>query len=352
MKKILVIDRDGTLLKEPRDFQIDSFKKIKFVKDVIPSLLKLKSMGFTFVLVSNQDSLGTEKFPYEDFEGPQNLMIHIFEAQGITFQDVLICPHGPDDKCGCRKPLAGLFSPRHFQNVNFDKSFVVGDRSSDLELAKNIGFKGLKIDQEEGWEPIVRLIQQSLSSVSLSRKTKETSIEVTLTNNNEGQSFCETSLPFMDHMIEQISKHSGISIDIFAKGDLWIDEHHLIEDIAIVLGESVRQLFSEGIGLKRFGFLLPMDESLCQMALDISGRPFAKIDMEWSESSVGNIKTSLIEHFFRSFSHSGQLNLNLKASGQDNHHICESSFKALGQCLGQAFSETGRSDIPSTKGVL
>jgi len=322
------------------------------VNDVVPSLLYLKSLGFEFIVASNQDNLGTELFPLKSFEGPQNLLIRFLKSQGIFFEDILICPHGPKDSCECRKPKIGLFKPNHFKDVFFEKSFVVGDRESDLALAKNLGFNGLKIDQEEGWQPIINEIDKILSSVQVKRKTKETNIDLKIIKNNKGNFIGVTGLPFIDHMFDQISKHSGLSIEIKAKGDLFIDNHHLIEDLAISFGEGVFKLFKNSPGLNRFGYLLPMDESLCQMAIDISGRPFCSLSMEWSDSSVGEIKTSIIEHFFRSFAHSGKMNMNLKVSGRDNHHICEASFKALGKCLEQAFSKTGKNAVRSTKGLL
>jgi len=352
MRKVLFIDRDGTLIKEPHDFQIDAYSKLDFVPHSIPVLLKLKQLGFEFFMVSNQDLLGSENFPLASFQAPHDLMMNVFNSQGISFKEVLICPHGPNEGCSCRKPKVGLFKPTHFEGMDYQKSFVIGDRETDLTLAKNLGVKGIKINQDIGWEPVFVEIVKELNVVTKKRTTKETKIEMTLYKDGRGVFAGKTGIDFFDHMLDQICKHSGLSIDLNAIGDLEIDEHHLVEDIAITLGSSLRDLFDTGAGKERFGFVLPMDETQCLLSIDFSGRPFYQGNFTWQGDLIGNTNVRIYEHFFRSLAMEAKINLHLDVRGKDNHHLCESAFKSLGRCLRQSLTSSTDLSIPSSKGSI
>lgn len=353
-KKYLFIDRDGTLIYEPEDKQIDSIEKFKLLSQVIPSLLKLQQAGFTLVMISNQDGLGTPNFPMTSFIAPQKLLLEILQSQGINFAEILICPHFANDGCNCRKPKIGLLSEYLIeQKIDRMRSYVIGDRATDIELANNLGVKGLLISQEDStsWNKIIDEILHSNRQAFVIRKTNETDIKVEINLDHSNKIIIETGIGFFDHMLEQLAKHSGIGLTINVKGDLDIDEHHTVEDVAITLGQAFRQALGDKLGIQRFGFLLPMDEALAEIALDLCGRAFFQFQGTFNREKVGELATELVPHFFRSLSTSLEATLHMKVIGENSHHMIEALFKGLGKTLKQAINRSGH-DLPSTKGVL
>lgn len=349
-QKILFIDRDGTLIEEPADFQIDSIDKLVFMPHVIPTLLKLKSAGFRFVMVSNQDGLGTESLPTENFDPPHNLMLKIFESQGIVFDAIRICPHKPAEKCDCRKPKVGLLLDYLAeQKIDRDHSYVIGDRETDIELAKNMGIKGIKFDNN--WQEIVQTILFQNRTATCVRNTTETEISVAINLDTRDNIAINTGLGFFDHMLEQLAKHGGFSLTVAVKGDLHIDDHHTVEDTAITIGEALRKALGDKLGINRYGFLLPMDEALVQVALDLSGRAYFIFNGKFERDVVGDLSTELVPHFFRSFCEGLKANLHIDVKGENTHHMVESIFKGVGRALRQAIQKNGE-DLPSTKGIL
>lgn len=355
--KVLFVDRDGTILEEPDDFQVDAFRKMRFVEGVLPALRALRSAGWRLVMVSNQDGLGTKSFPRKHFEGPHNLMMQILESQGAHFDDVLICPHMPGEGCACRKPATGLVKAYLEEGV-LDKSnsYVIGDRPTDLELARNMGLAGIRVGPEgKSWEALARRLLATAGPADrhalVRRRTRETDITVEVWLDRRGESRISTGIGFFDHMLDQIAVHGGIRLNIEARGDLEVDDHHTVEDVGLALGEALCQALGDKRGIRRFGFLLPMDESLCRCALDISGRPWLTFRARFAHRRVGDLSTEMIEHFFRSLAMSMGLTLNLRAKGANDHHVAESLFKAFGRSLRDAVRIEG-SDLPSSKGVL
>lgn len=355
MERILFVDRDGTILEEPEDFQVDSYAKMRFVAGVLPALKQLREAGWKLVMVSNQDGLGTASFPTENFTGPHNLMMQVLESQGAPFDDVLICPHMPDEGCDCRKPKIGLvldyLKPGRLDR---ERSFVIGDRETDLALAKNMGLQGLRVGPDGmAWEDVVTrvLSSQAERHAKVVRKTRETAITVEAWLDRSGDNRINTGVGFFNHMLDQIAVHGGISLHIEAVGDLDIDDHHTVEDVGLALGEALRLALGDKKGIRRFGFLLPMDESLARCALDISGRPYLTYRAAFKHRKVGDLSTEMIEHFFRSLSQTMGVTLNLKAKGANDHHIAESLFKAFGRTLRYAVRVEGV-ELPSSKGVL
>lgn len=357
--KYLFIDRDGTLIAEPADEQVDSLEKLLFLPGVFTALNQLQSAGYCLVIVSNQDGLGTDSFTQDNFEQPQAMMLKIFQSQGITFEDVLICPHFESDNCLCRKPKLGLLMDYLVeQTIDKKNSYVIGDRESDMKLAKNLGIPGLKIGpvpiesaQISNWESIARLIIEKPRVAALQRKTTETDIRIALDLDREGEISIKSGLGFFDHMLEQIIKHAGISASISIDGDLDIDDHHTIEDTALSLGTAIREALGDKTGIERFGFLLPMDEAQAVIALDLSGRSFCRFDCDFKREKVGGLSTEMIAHFFKSFAGGLQATLQIEITGSNAHHMCEAAFKGVGRTLRQAIARNNAS-IPSTKGVL
>lgn len=348
--KYLFIDRDGTLIVEPPDFQIDSLEKLELIDGVIPALLKLKAAGYEFVMVTNQDGLGTASFPEPNFKAPQEAMLKIFKSQGITFKDILVCPHFEKDKCLCRKPGIKMLLPYLSQPFDKERSYVIGDRATDLALAENMGIKGFKYG-EISWEGIANAILTQPRQAQVKRVTNETKIQVSVDLDNAGSSI-RTGLGFFDHMLEQLSKHSGIGMNIGVEGDLHIDEHHTVEDTAIALGECLRKALGDKRGIERYGFSLPMDEASAQVLLDLSGRALFKFEGKFPREVVGDLPTELVPHFFRSLSDAMLATLHVTVTGENTHHMVEGAFKATARALKLAVARTSSNDLPTTKGVL
>jgi imidazoleglycerol-phosphate dehydratase / histidinol-phosphatase len=350
-KKILFLDRDGTLIQEPTDKQVDSLAKFRLEQDVIPALLKLKTAGYSFVMVSNQDGLGTPSFRQNDFDLPQQLLLHILESQGIQFDAILICPHVAGDHCACRKPKLGLVLPylRHEQ-IDCHHSYVIGDRETDGQLAVNMGINSILYPQKK-WLTIAAELISMPRRARIERLTRETKIEVTVDLDQDKGIHIQTGIGFFDHMLEQLAKHGNFGLTLQVEGDLNVDEHHSVEDTALALGQALRKALGEKLGIKRYGFLLPMDEAATQVALDLSGRGFFVFTGEFKREYVGKLPTELIPHFFHSLADSLGAALHIHMSGKNTHHQIESIFKAVGRTLRQASQREGY-DLPTTKGIL
>ena len=355
-EKILFIDRDGTLIEEPDDFQVDALEKIRLVDDAIPSLLELANHGYRFVMVSNQDGLGTDAFPRPDFDICQTHVLQRFTSQGISFDEIFVCPHLPADNCDCRKPRTGLLT-KYLAATNIDlaASAVIGDRATDMELAERLGVRGLLVNTEASaaltWPDIVKDLCYSDRTATIDRSTNETRIRVTVNLDSGGDSRVDSGIGFYDHMLEQIAKHGGFGLDLRCDGDLEIDEHHTVEDTAICLGTALRQALGNKYGIGRYGFLLPMDESEAKVALDLSGRAAFQFTGDFPRDRVGQLSTEMVEHFFRSLADALGAALLVVVTGENTHHMIESCFKCVGRALRQAISRYG-TDLPSTKGTL
>jgi len=352
--KIAFVDRDGTLITEPADQQVDGLDKLELVPGVIPALIRLRDAGYEFIMITNQDGLGTEAFPAMNFREPQDFMIKLFSSQGILFREVFICPHFAEDNCRCRKPLPGMVTD--FLNTNQldrEQSIVIGDRETDLEFATNIGVTGLRINPEDadGWSELVHHILDAPRTASITNNTNETQVQVTVNLDQETPVSISTGIGFFDHMLEQIAKHGGFSLSIATIGDLHVDAHHTVEDTALALGQAISRALGDKAGIGRYGFALPMDESRAQVTLDLSGRPYFVFNGMFPATEVGELPTELVPHFFRSLSDAMRATLHLTVLGENTHHMVEACFKATGRALRQAIIRDGFS-IPSTKGVL
>lgn len=354
-EKFLFIDRDGTLIEEPQDDQVDSIEKLNFKPFVMEVLQSFVQSGFKLVMVTNQDGLGTPSFPAENFFLPHELMLKIFASQGIIFDCIRICPHVVKDNCECRKPKVGLLLD-YLQSQCIDRhhSYVIGDRETDLQLAKNIGISGIRLEQDDtrAWLKIRNQILLRSRTASVTRKTNETAIKVAINLDQTGLIEVNTRLGFFDHMLMQLAKHGGFSLQLSVQGDLEIDDHHTVEDTAIVLGDALRQALGDKRGIERYGYLLPMDETLAQVALDLSGRPFFNFEGVFHRERIGDLSTELVAHFFRSFADSLNATLHISVRGENTHHMIEGIFKAVGKSIHQAIKQNGLLHIPSTKGVL
>jgi imidazoleglycerol-phosphate dehydratase/histidinol-phosphatase len=362
-QRLLLIDRDGTLIEEPADEQIDSFEKLKFVKGVFKNLAFIRqNLDFKFVMVSNQDGLGTPSFPEETFWPVHHFILQTLEGEGITFDDIKIDPHFPEDNHPNRKPGTGMLT-EYINNPDYDleNSYVIGDRESDRQLAVNLGCKALILgDQgtEEGnnplsWDRIAEILFAGERTAEVRRTTKETDIHIKLNIDGSGKCDISTGLGFFDHMLEQIGKHGMMDLMIHTRGDLHVDEHHTIEDTAIALGECILQALGDKRGIERYGYCLPMDDCLCSVALDFGGRPWLVWDAEFHRERIGEMPTEMFLHFFKSLSDAAKMNLNIKAEGQNEHHKIEGIFKALARALKMAVRrDIYHYELPSTKGML
>ena len=348
----LFIDRDGTLIEEPYDNQVDSLSKVRFMPGVFAALAELTRHGFRLVMVTNQNGLGTESFPFGAFTEAHEFILNAFSSQGIRFDDVFICPHRASDGCGCRKPRTGLVEG-YLHSHPIELVAVIGDRDTDLEFASNLKTKGLRIRRDgipsETWPAVVK--ELTARRARRVRETRETRIEVLVDLDAEAPVEAESGIGFFDHMLEALAKHGGFALNLTATGDLHVDEHHTVEDCALALGEVLRQALGDRRGIARFGFLLPMDEALAQAAVDLSGRPSAHFAGTFPRDQVGELPTELVPHFFRSFADGLKAAIHVSVKGENTHHMIEACFKAVGRSLRQAFRLEG-TGLPSTKGVL
>jgi len=376
-KKLLLIDRDGTLIKEPQDEQVDSFEKLEFYPEVFSYLKKIADTGnYDILMITNQDGLGTEAFPEDTFLPVQNFIVNAFKNEGITFKDILIDRTFPDENADTRKPKTGLVKPYLNGDYDIENSIVIGDRLTDIELAKNMGCKGIFINQHrdlgndelesskadlqryialetESWENIYEFLVLGNRKVSHSRHTKETQIDMTLNLDGTGKFKADTGLGFFDHMLEQIARHALVDLDIQVKGDLQVDEHHTIEDTAIALGEAFKKAIGNKLGMERYGFYLPMDDALAKVAIDFGGRAWLVWDAKFKREYVGDMPTEMFMHFFKSFSDAAEANLNIKAKGKNEHHKIESIFKGFARAIKAAIKrDSEKIVLPSTKGKL
>ena len=350
----LFVDRDGTLVEEPPDHQVDTLDKVRFMPGVFAALAALKRRGYRLVMVTNQDGLGSPAFPRPSFERPQQFILEAFRSQGVEFDEVFVCPHTPQEGCECRKPGTALVREYiRSEAVDLAASAVIGDRDTDLEFARSLGVRGLRVrrdgSREETWPAIVQALTARRARVS--RRTKETDIEVGVDLDAPAPVSIATGIGFFDHMLEQLARHGGFALELSCRGDLQIDEHHTVEDCALALGEALRRALGNKVGIARYGFLLPMDEALAQVALDLSGRAFARFSGRFDRETVGGLPTELVPHFFRSLADALGAAIHLSVSGENSHHMIEGCFKGVGRALRQAFHRESE-ELPSTKGVL
>jgi len=377
MKKVLFIDRDGALILEPTDEQVDSFDKLEFYPEVFYYLKKIVAeLDFELVMVTNQDGLGTEAYPEKDFWPTQNFMLKAFKNEGIIFDNVLIDKTFAKDKAPTRKPNTGLLTEYFTESYDLKNSFVIGDRLTDMQLAKNLSSKGILLNFKKGltddltlsakeklketialetrdWQAVYTYLRTKIRSTTVSRKTKETDIYVALNADGLGKSKISTGLGFFDHMLEQIAKHGQLDLEITVKGDLNVDEHHTIEDTAIVLGQAFNEVLQDKTGMNRYGFTLPMDDCLAQVAIDFGGRNWLVWNADFRREKVGDMPTEMFMHFFKSFSDAAKCNLNIKAEGTNEHHKIEGIFKAFAKAVKMAVKRDINSTVlPSTKGIL
>ncbi len=369
---VLFIDRDGTLVIEPPvDYQLDSLEKLEFYPKVFQYLAKIvQELDFELVMVTNQDGLGTTSFPEDTFWPAHNKMLQAFENEGITFKEILIDRSFPADNAPTRKPRTGLLTDYLTGDYDLENSYVIGDRWSDMELAKNLGAQGIWLQpnseeapesdarasialQTPDWKAIYDLLKRPARQATLRRSTKETDIQVTLNLDGSAKAHISTGISFFDHMLEQLVRHAGVDLSLQVKGDLEVDEHHTIEDTALALGAAFKEALGDKRGLERYGFCLPMDDCLAQVAIDFGGRPWLVWEADFKREMIGKMPTEMFLHFFKSFSDGAQCNLNIQASGQNEHHKIEAIFKAWARAIKMALRLDPLSQrLPSTKGVL
>jgi imidazoleglycerol-phosphate dehydratase/histidinol-phosphatase len=362
MKKVLFIDRDGTIVIEPEDEQVDTFEKLTFLPGAITSLSKIaKETDFELVMVTNQDGLGTESYPEKTFWPVQNKILEILKGEGVVFNEIFIDKTLPSQNAPTRKPGTALLVKYLAQGIDLNSSYVIGDRQTDVELAKNLGCKAIFIGNNNlpeaelstsSWDDIYKYLKNIPRTASVIRKTNETSIEIELNIDGTGKSIIDTGLGFFDHMLDQISRHGNIDLILKAKGDLHIDEHHTIEDVALALGEAISNALGKKKGIERYSFVLPMDDCLASVALDFGGRPWLVWDVKFTREKVGEIPVELFFHFFKSFSDAAKCNLNITAEGGNEHHKVEAIFKAFARSVKQAVKMTDNFNLPTTKGSL
>lgn len=350
--KILFVDRDGTLIEEPADEQIDAYDKLRLVPSAISALRRCVDAGYELVMVSNQDGLGTPSFPEATFEGPQQLLLDILAGEGVRFREILIDRSFPSDNAPTRKPRTGLV--QHWLRagaLDIARSAVIGDRETDLEFARNIGIRGFRIGADLDWAAIAEALLDTPRRAHVGRATRETRITVDIDLDRTTRPSVSTGIGFFDHMIEQLGVHGGFALDLRCEGDLHIDEHHTVEDCALALGQALREALGDRRGIGRYGFLLPMDESLAQVAIDLSGRPYFVFEGAFAREQVGTLPTELVPHFFRSLADALGANIHLSVRGDNTHHMIEACFKGVGRALRPALARAG-GDVPSSKGVL
>jgi imidazoleglycerol-phosphate dehydratase / histidinol-phosphatase len=350
----LFIDRDGTLVEEPPDEQVDSLEKIRFMPGVFAALADLCGRGYRLVMITNQDGLESGAFPRAAFERPQQFILEAFNSQGIEFDAIFVCPHLRTDECGCRKPKTGLVRDYiQATGVDLSSSAVVGDRDTDLQFAANLGVPGLTVRRhgtlDETWSAVVKTLTARRAQVG--RRTRETDIAARVNLDSASPIRISTGIGFFDHMLEQLARHGGFALELTCQGDLGVDEHHTVEDCALVLGEALRRALGSKVGIARYGFLLPMDEAQAQVAIDLSGRPFARFHGRFQRESVGGLPTELVPHFFRSLAESLGAAVHVSVTGENTHHMIEGCFKGVGRALRQALRRES-AELPSTKGVL
>ena len=354
MKKILFIDRDGTILREPEDEQIDSFQKFQFVPGAISALRFLRQhTDYLFVMVSNQDGLGTPSYPETDFWPTHNLMLEILHGEGVEFDAQHIDRSFPEDNRPTRKPGTAMLAPYMDGDFDLANSYVIGDRETDAQLARNLGCKSLILSPTVDWNKIREVVYAGERTAEVRRTTKETDISVRVNLDGNGQSDIRTGLGFFDHMLEQIAKHGNIDLCIQCQGDLHVDEHHTIEDTALCLGECLAKALGDKRGIERYGYCLPMDDFLCQVSLDFGGRPWLVWNAQFHRERIGEMPTEMFLHFFKSLSDAARMNLNIKAEGENEHHKIEGIFKALARALKMAVRrDVEHMQLPSSKGTL
>ncbi len=372
-KKVLFIDRDGTIVIEPPvDYQLDAFEKLEFYPKAIRNLYFIRQkLDFEFAMVTNQDGLGTPSFPEDTFWPVHNLVLNTLRNEGVTFDEIFIDRSFPEDNAPTRKPRTGMLT-RYLNNEDYDLagSFVIGDRATDVELANNLGCKAILLQDDKeclkeknledvcalattDWDRVAEFLFAGERTAEVQRTTKETDIRIRLNLDGNGTCHISTGLGFFDHMLEQIGKHGGIDLDITVKGDLEVDEHHTIEDTAIALGECIYQALGSKRGIERYGFFLPMDDCLCQVSLDFGGRAWLVWDAEFHREKIGDMPTEMFLHFFKSLSDSARMNLNIKAEGQNEHHKIEGIFKALARSIKMAVRrDIYHYEVPSSKGCI
>lgn len=375
-KKVLFIDRDGTLIKEPTDYQIDSFEKLDFYPQALFYMSKIASeLHFELVMVTNQDGLGTASHPEEKFWPVHNFVLRAFENERVSFSEVFIDKSFPEENLPTRKPRTGLLTKYFSENYDLANSFVIGDRLTDVELAKNLGAKAIYINdnpslgseevetenrlekyislETQSWEDIYRFLKFGNRVAKVKRTTSETDIDVELNLDGTGKASIETGIHFFDHMLTQIAKHGNIDLNVHVKGDLEVDEHHTIEDTAIVLGEVFAEALSDKLGIERYGFCLPMDDCEAKVSIDFGGRNWLVWQAEFKREMIGKMPTEMFMHFFKSFSDAAKANLNIEAKGDNEHHKIEAIFKAFAKAIKMAIKrDTDKMLLPSSKGVL
>ena len=367
--KLLFIDRDGTLVIEPPiDYQLDSLEKLEFYPGVFRWLSRIvEELDFELVMVTNQDGLGTSSFPEETFWPAHNKMMKAFENEGINFKEVLIDRSFPEDNASTRKPRTGLLTAYLNGNYDLANSFVIGDRLTDIELAENVGAKGIllsnneelnyknntQILKTENWKTIYEFLKLSERTAEITRKTNETDISIRLNLDGTGKAKIDTGIEFFNHMLDQIARHGGLDLDVSVKGDLEVDEHHTIEDTAIALGEVFYKALGNKLGIERYGFCLPMDDCIAQVAIDFGGRNWLEWEVEFKREMIGKMPTEMFFHFFKSFTDGAKCNLNIKAEGTNEHHKIEAIFKAFAKAMKMAKKrDVNNMQLPSTKGLL
>jgi len=377
MKKVLFIDRDGVLVKEPNDYQVDDLNKLEFYPGVFQNLSKIaEKLDFVLVMVTNQDGLGTDSFPEDTFWPCQNMIINSLKGEGIEFTDIFVDRTFAKDNAPTRKPGTGMLGKYMTGEYDLANSFVIGDRITDMQLAANLGAKGIWLNNNEAlgaaeitskendlastiaikttsWKEIWEFLRKADRTAVVERNTKETKIKIEVDLDGSGKTTISTGLPFFDHMLDQIGRHSGMDLTVLTKGDLEIDEHHTIEDTALALGECINKALGNKLGVERYGYCLPMDDCLAQVAIDFGGRPWIEWSAEFKREKVGDMPTEMFYHFFKSFSDTARCNLNIKAEGTNEHHKIEGIFKALAKAIKMAIKRDADSNsLPSTKGVL